>query len=706
MKKEPIDQKLESLRGHTRDSAPGFPPAEEFKAEFFRRANALPPQRPSAFRYVWKIAALFCIVAIASALLLPQLGTDKKISATSNLKPFQKEFPNHPVQVDADSPTEKKAPTFIEVKQSDLPEMSFTYTSAPEQSTLSERTDVGKETNLQSPRPPIAPPVEVEAESAAASLPQPKSARMKPKIEVSKNLNAFGNVVFHDGHASGVNSKDYAFAADMSDSKSHAFGRGDMPTSVKVKEQFNTEEYKNFIENPFLAVSANPLSTFGADVDSASYTNLRRMIMDEKRRPPRDSVRLEECLNYFNYNYPAPEKDKTFNVAFEMDDAPWAPQHKLLLIGVQAKKIEKDKLPPSNFVFLIDDSGSMGHVMPLVIEAMTALTDQLRSQDKVSIVTYGGNVRRLAEGKSGSDKEEIKKMLSKLSAGGYTPGGAGIVEAYKLAHQYFIKGGNNRVVLITDGDFNVGVSSESELVEMVEKERGSAIYLSTFGVGMGNFKDNKLKMLANKGNGNYSYLDNVREARNSMVNEMTGKMFTIAKDVKFQLEFNPAKVHSYRLLGYEFRKLADRDFNDDTKDAGEVGVGHQVTALYELVMADAPDEVKYRNTPKPDDLKYQARTKKASGELLTFKLRYQQPEEKAPSVLQEFTVREMPKPGDNLGWASSVVEFGLLLRESEHRGNASFEAVSKRAKRYLGEDGDGKRVEFLMMTRNAAELKK
>ncbi len=672
MKKESIDQRLEALRDRDRDTAPDSPPAGEFKAEFFRRAAALPKPQP-AFRRVWKIAALFCISAIAAVLLLLQLSPPPKpINLPAVIEEPSVELIMIDKETDGSAPREQKTAVLTE--------------PVPVGAKAEKETDRFREA--------LAPAREVAAEhrgrlNAPTSTPMPviaPAAKSRLKLSDASNHSAFGNV--------------------MVLRESAAYGRGDMPAPASAEKKFNTEEYKNFTENPFLAVSASPLSTFGADVDSASYTNLRRMIMDEKRRPPRDAVRIEECLNYFSYNYPAPEKDKMFNVAFEMDNAPWAPEHKLLLIGVQAKKIEKAKLPPSNFVFLIDDSGSMHHVMPLVIEAMTALTDQLRSQDKVSIVTYGGSVRRLAEGRSGSDKEEIKKVLAQLQAGGGTPGGAGIIDAYKLAHQYFIKGGNNRVVLITDGDFNVGVSSESDLVEMVEKERGSAIYLSTFGVGYGNFKDNKLKMLANKGNGNYSYLDNAREARHAMVNEMTGKMFTIAKDVKFQLEFNPEKVHSYRLLGYEFRKLADRDFNDDTKDSGEVGVGHQVTALYELVMADAPDEVKYQNTPKPDDLKYQARQGKASDELLTFKLRYQQPEEKAPSVLQEFTVRKQPKPGDNLGWASSVAEFALLLRDSEYKGQADFGNLAKRAKKFLGEDENGARVEFLLMVRNAAELVK
>ncbi|MBQ7401268.1 MAG: von Willebrand factor type A domain-containing protein, partial [Lentisphaeria bacterium] len=436
---------------------------------------------------------------------------------------------------------------------------------------------------------------------------------------------------------------------------------------------FNTEEYKSLTENGFTATTVSPLSTFGADVDTATYTNVRRFLLQQNTLPPKDAVRTEEFLNYFTYNYKAPQGDADFHVNFESMDAPWSPDRKLLLVGVQAKDVETKDLPPSNFVFLIDNSGSMFSVFPMVIDAMNTLADQLRENDRISIVTYGGGVSTLMDGGSGADKEAVKKKISSLCSGGYTPGGAGIVEAYKLAHKHFIKGGNNRIVLITDGDFNVGVSSESELVAMVEKERQSAIYLSAFGVGSGNYKDSKLKMLANKGNGNYFYLDNVREAKRVMTNEMTGKMFTLAKDVKFQIEFNPAKVAAYRLVGYELRKLAARDFNDDTKDAGEVGVGHQVTAVYELVMADAPADVKKKYLGSVDELKYQKKTESTgSGDILTFKLRYQKPEGKDPRRLLTFDLKTRPEATDNIRWAAAVTEFSLLLRNSEHKGNANY----------------------------------
>lgn len=468
---------------------------------------------------------------------------------------------------------------------------------------------------------------------------------------------------------------------------------------------FNTEEYKSLTENGFTATTVSPLSTFGADVDTATYTNVRRFLLQQNTLPPKDAVRTEEFLNYFTYNYKAPQGDADFHVNFESMDAPWSPDRKLLLVGVQAKDVETKDLPPSNFVFLIDNSGSMFSVFPMVIEAMNTLADQLRENDRISIVTYGGGVSTLMDGGSGADKEAVKKKISSLCSGGYTPGGAGIVEAYKLAHKHFIKGGNNRIVLITDGDFNVGVSSESELVTMVEKERQSAIYLSAFGVGSGNYKDSKLKMLANKGNGNYFYLDNVREAKRVMTNEMTGKMFTLAKDVKFQIEFNPAKVAAYRLVGYELRKLAARDFNDDTKDAGEVGVGHQVTAVYELIMADAPADVKKKYLGSVDDLKYQKKTENTGSEdILTFKLRYQKPEGKDPSRLLTFDLKTLPETTDNIRWAAAVTEFSLLLRNSEHKGNANYKDLRARAQKALGTDPDGKRAEFLTLVKAAEDL--
>ncbi len=494
----------------------------------------------------------------------------------------------------------------------------------------------------------------------------------------------------------------------MTSPSSAAYGNADGNMSLRRmnrSEKFNTEEYKYVQENKFLAVADQPLSTFGADVDTAGYTNARRMIMDENRLPVKDAVRVEEFLNYFNYDYPqAADASIMFNPRFEMDTCPWQPNHKLLLIGVQAKDIPKDNLPPSNFVFLIDNSGSMYEELPLLQESLKLLTNELRSQDKVSIVTYGGGSKVLMDSVSGNKKEEIIALIGKLEASGYTPGAAGIQAAYKLAHKNFISKGNNRVILVTDGDFNVGVSSESELVSLIEKERGSAIYLSVIGMGSGNYKDNKAKMLANKGNGNYIYIDNLREARNALVNEMTGRMFTIARDVKFQLEFNPSKVYAYKLLGYELRKLDNADFKDDTVDSGDVGVGHQVTVLYELVMADAADTVKKAVVGEIEPLKFQNRQDTGKEEPFSFQLRYQKPEGDDPAIQMTFMPpREMPAT-INWNWAGAVAEFALLLRDSPLKGNADYEKLRLRAKDALGNDQDGKRAEFLKIVVTARDL--
>ena len=468
--------------------------------------------------------------------------------------------------------------------------------------------------------------------------------------------------------------------------------------------KFDTREYKGVKERSFTAVTAAPLSTFGADVDTASYTTVREFLQNSGSPPPPEAIRIEEFINYFEYDYKAPQNGRDFQVQFESMDAPWAEERKLLLVGIQAKKVDVAKLPPSNFVFLIDNSGSMYDVFPMVIEAMETLAGKLRENDRISIVTYGGGVKVLLDGGSGIDREKVKKQIRSLQAGGYTPGGSGILSAYKLAHKHFIKGGNNRIVLITDGDFNVGASSEAALVKMVEKERRNAIYLSVFGVGMDNYKDNKLKMLANRGNGNYFYLDNIREARRVMQNELTGNMFTLARDVKFQLEFNPARVAAYRLIGYELRALAARDFNDDSKDSGEVGVGHQVTAIYELIMADAPAKVREKYLGNVDKLKYQQPGKNVgSGDLLTFKLRYQQPEGKAPSSLLTFELRELPAATTNIRWAAAVTEFALILRNSEFKGSADLKTLRARAQKLLGADASGKRAEFLTLIKMLEE---
>ena len=460
---------------------------------------------------------------------------------------------------------------------------------------------------------------------------------------------------------------------------------------------FDTEEYKTVGERPFAAVSTNPLSTFGADVDTAMYAQLRRMILEENRLPPPEAVRLEELINYFHYDYPMPEGDAVMRPHFELGPSPWDPARKLLLVGVQAKTPVEEELPPSHYVFLIDNSGSMDFVFPMVREAMTKLAKQLRPGDKVSMVTYGGGVRVLLEGCS--DVEEVCRAVAGLEVGGYTPGGEGIQTAYRLAEKHFISGGNNRIVLITDGDFNVGASSEAALVEMVKSKRDTGIYLSIAGCGMGNFKDNKLKMLANKGNGNVFYFDSVREAERVFVHGMTGNMYALARDVKFQIEFNPGQVFAYRLLGYELRDMTDRDFRDDNKESGTVGLGQQVTALYEIIPADAADEVKTAAVPKMPSLKYQTAAAVAGDELLTFRIRYREAREGGEAREDAAAVKPQLSATANWGWAAAVAEFGLALRHSQAAPEASAEHAAQEAQKHLGEDADGDRAEFLLMIR-------
>ena len=466
--------------------------------------------------------------------------------------------------------------------------------------------------------------------------------------------------------------------------------------------QLNTEEYKNVSEKPFLTVATNPLSTFGADVDTAGYGTLRRMVMQGNQLPPANAVRMEEMLNYFRYDYPMPENGEMLRPHFEMQAAPWNKDHQLLLVGIQAKTMPAADLPPSHYVFLIDNSGSMSHVFPMVKDAMTALARQLRKGDSVSMVTYGGGVNVLLE--AAWDANVVCDAIAKLRVGGYTPGGEGIQTAYRLAEKHFIKNGNNRIVLITDGDFNVGTSSEAELVRMVEAKQKSCIYLTAVGCGMGNYKDNKMKMLANKGNGNYFYLDNAWEAKNIFVNGMTGNMYTICRDVKFQLEFNQSKVFAYRLLGYELRTMASTDFRNDAKDSGEVGMGQQVTVLYEIVPANASEEVKNQAAPGQQPLKYVVAENIANDELLTFRIRYKLPQGDAPAVEKTMALTNVAEPTGNWNWAASVAETALRLRRSQYAGDADYARAAKRAQASLGDDADGRRAEFLMLIRRVQEL--
>ncbi len=479
--------------------------------------------------------------------------------------------------------------------------------------------------------------------------------------------------------------------------------------SSRYNNNFNTEGDDRIVENPFLKTNDNPLSTFSIDVDAASYANVRRFI-NEGELPPAGAVRIEEFINYFTYNYPQPQNDDPFSINAEISNCPWNTNHKLALIGLQGKKISTLNLPASNLVFLIDVSGSMDEPdkLPLVKSSLKLLVDQLRPQDKVSLVVYAGNAGLVLPSTSGDDKIKIKDAIDALDAGGSTAGGEGIKLAYDVAKKNFVKDGNNRVVLCTDGDFNVGVSSEDELQLLIENERESGVFLSVLGFGTGNYQDSKMQLLADKGNGNHNYIDNISEAKKVFVNEFGGTLFTIAKDVKLQIEFNPDKVQGYRLIGYENRLLNKEDFNNDKKDAGELGSGHTVTALYEL----SPTGIKDTMLKDVDALRYQ-KTKDLSktsfnDEVMNIKLRYKKPDGDKSTLIEHPLKDEnisFNSTSDNFRFASSVAEFGMLLRNSQYKGNANFSSVKQTAQSAMSDDAEGYRKEFIQLIKKASSLK-
>ena len=467
---------------------------------------------------------------------------------------------------------------------------------------------------------------------------------------------------------------------------------------------WNTENYSTIHENGFRNVSANPLSTFSIDVDNASYSNVRRYI-NQGELPPVDAVRTEEMTNYFHYNYPEPTGEHPFSVITELAACPWNNDHYLLHVGLKGKSIDKSELPPSNLVFLLDVSGSMGspNKLPLLKRAFKLLVNELRPTDRVAIVVYAGAAGKVLDSTSGNEKKTILEALEKLSAGGSTAGGAGLKLAYKIAKENFIEGGNNRIILATDGDFNVGVSSTSEMERLVEKERENGVFITVLGFGMGNIKDDKMETIADKGNGNYAYIDNIQEARKVFISEFGGTLFTIAKDVKFQLEFNPKQVKAYRLVGYENRLLNAEDFNDDTKDAGEMGAGHTVTALYEIIPVNSSDVA-----PFVDPLKYQDSqpvSGKTSKELLTIKLRYKQPDGNKSKLLElPVKNRVVINTSDNFRFSAAVASFGMLLRGSEFMGNTTINSVLDLAKNAKSKDGEGYRSEFIQLVKTVNDL--
>jgi len=485
-------------------------------------------------------------------------------------------------------------------------------------------------------------------------------------------------------------------------------GTADAAYLRRMPRPVDTESYKGITENRFFNPLEEPLSTFAIDVDAASYSNFRRFI-NNGQLPPTDAIRIEEMINYFQYELPGPTGSEPVAIHTELAIAPWNPKHHLLRIGLKAESVPTEKLPPSNLVFLIDVSGSMmgSNRLPLAQASMKMLVDQIRCRDQVAIVTYAGSADVALESTPGSQKTKIKDAIDALHAAGSTAGGAGLQLAYRIAQQHFIKGGNNRIILASDGDFNVGPSSDSDMEQLITRERKSGVSLSVLGFGMGNLKDSKMELLANQGHGNYAYIDNSTEARKTMVTEFGGTLFTVAKDVKVQVEFNPGKVQAYRLVGYENRLLEKEDFNNDEKLGGDMGVGHTVTALYEIV----PAGVKSTYPGDVDPLKYQPVKARPSAsnhrEVATVKFRYKDPDGDK-SRLQQVTVVDKPvalaSATKDFRFASAVAELGMLLRDSDYKQQADYNQLIARARDAKGEDGEGYRAEFIRLAESAKLL--
>ncbi|MCA1618924.1 MAG: VWA domain-containing protein [Acidobacteria bacterium] len=467
------------------------------------------------------------------------------------------------------------------------------------------------------------------------------------------------------------------------------------------------ERYAEIDENPFLDAARAPLSTFSIDVDTASYSNTRRFL-SEGRLPPRDAVRIEELVNYFPYDYPQPDGPAPFSVTTEVADCPWDARHRLVHIGLQGRNVSAEDLPPANLVFLVDVSGSMDSPdkLPLVKSSLRTLAEQLRPRDRVAVVTYAGASGLALPSTTGERKSEIVSAVERMQAGGSTNGGAGIQLAYRVAEENFVRGGINRVILATDGDFNVGVTGDAALVALIEEKRRGGVSLSVLGFGTGNLNDSAMERLADRGDGNYAYIDTPAEAEKALGEQLAGTLATIAKDVKIQVEFNPRLVAGYRLIGYENRLLAERDFNDDRKDAGEVGAGHTVTALYEVVPAGQRLE-----NPGVDELKYSRPAETArgagAGELLTVKLRYKEPEGGASKPLNVGVPDRQASfrnASENFKFAAAVAEFGMLLRDSRYKGQSTFDGAAELARASAGADLRGHRAEFVRLVETAKTL--
>jgi len=470
---------------------------------------------------------------------------------------------------------------------------------------------------------------------------------------------------------------------------------------------FDNEDYDHITANRFESAEQLPVSTLSIDVDNASYSNTRRFLAT-RRMPPADAVRIEELVNYFNYDYPQPTDEHPFSINMEIGPSPWNADHHLIHVGLQGKELDYDQIKPSNLVFLIDASGSMNapNKLPLLQQSFELLLNQMGKKDKISIVSYAGSAGLVLAPTPANQKRTILDALNNIKAGGSTAGGEGIHLAYKLAKENLLDDGNNRVILATDGDFNVGVSDNAELVRIIEEKRKDNIYLTICGFGMGNYKDSRMEQISNAGNGNYFYIDNIDEAKKVFIKQMRANMFTLAKDVKIQVEFNPNFVKAYRLIGYENRLLAQEDFDDDSKDAGELGAGHTVTAIYEVILSDSKSTQAIERTKNKSPKKAQLANN--TSDLMQIRFRYK-PEKSNTSILisnalAKGTIPSMEETSDNFRFSAAVAAYGMLLRDSEFKGNADYDLVARYAKSALGKDVDGYRTEFLRLVKSAKEL--
>ncbi|MGI6393838.1 MAG: vWA domain-containing protein [bacterium] len=480
------------------------------------------------------------------------------------------------------------------------------------------------------------------------------------------------------------------------------YGDTDMSNgNTETGDDENWEEENvvgDLVENEFIETSKEDTSTFSVDVDTASYSLVRNYLMSYNVMPPVNNIRIEELVNYFDYNYPQPEEGKPFSVTMEMADSPWRDDANIIMFGLKGREIDPEMVPASNLVFLIDTSGSMSgsNRLPLLKKAFKKLVERVSAKDSISIVTYAGDAGVLLDSVPGDEKDKINKAIDSLKASGSTAGSKGIQTAYSLAEKNYNKESNNRVILATDGDFNVGPSSDEELVSIIEEERNKGIFLTILGFGMGNYQDEKMKKLSSAGNGNYFYIDTEKEAEKVFVFDLMGNMFTIAKDVKLQVVFNPAKIFKYRLIGYEHRVMPNKDFDDDTKDAGEIGSGHRVTAFYEVILAKEEVSTEEGESEFGED------------DYILLRMRYKEPDEDNSKYMDTLMTGESISGvmSENMGFASSVVEFGMLLRNSKFKENSSYDAVINRAMANIGDDLFGYRGEFLEIVEKAKKLDK